>query len=117
MGDVPDPDAPWMRIAAYAMTYDAYERWVGNLSLLSEVLRPIHVEYERTGQLPPDLGEDLLRAWLFTLVRQSRFIGVMKGGDVVVDDYRSPAIELILTRLRELTDAPKSVGKVEKDKR
>ena len=102
MGEVPSPDAPWNQIAEYAITYDAYERWISDLGSLSDLLRPFHDEFEKTGDLPPNLGEDLLRSWLFVLVRQSRFVGVVNGDGVVVDDYLSSAIGLILMRLKEL---------------
>lgn len=107
MGKVPGPGAPWEQVAAYAMTFNAYERWVGSLGQLSEMLRPFHDEYEATGVIAPDLGEDLLRAWLFVLVRQSRFVGVVNHDGVIVDDYRSPAIGAILTRLMELAQQPR----------
>jgi len=102
MGEVPDPDAPWKQIAEYAMTYDAYERWIGDLGSLSDLLSPVHDEFERTGNLPSNLGEDLLRAWLFVLICQSRFVGVVDGKGAVVDDFRSSAIGMILLRLKEL---------------
>ena len=102
MGEVPSPDAPWNQIAEYAMTYDAYERWISDLGSLSDLLRPIHDEFEKTGGVPPNLGVDLLRAWLFVLVRQSRFVGFVNENGVVVDDYQSSAIGLILQRLNEL---------------
>ena len=108
MGDVPSPDAPWNQIAAYGMTYNAYERWIADLGSLSDLLRPIHDEFERTGVLPSNLGEDLLRAWLFVLIRQSRFVGVINDSGVVVDDYRSPAIQRILRRLNELNQVAES---------
>lgn len=102
MGEIPARGAPWEQVAAYAVTYNAYQRWVGSLGQLSEMLRPFNDEYEATGVISPDLGEDLLRAWLFVLVRQSRSVGAVNVDGVVVDDYRSPAIGAILVRLVEL---------------
>jgi hypothetical protein len=103
VGEVPGTDAPWGQISSYAKTYDAYERWVGDLGQLSEMLRPIHEDFQISGEIAPNLGEDLLRAWLFVLVRQARFVGVMNDEGVVVDDFKDPAITAILGRLRELT--------------
>lgn len=84
------------------MTFNAYEHWVGSLGQLYEMLRRLHDEYDATRLIAPDLGADLLRAWPFVLVRQSRFVGAVNKDDFIVDDYRSPAIEATLTRLMEL---------------
>ena len=101
MENIPGEDASRKEITRFALSFNAYERWFGDLSSLSEMLRPIHDVYQAEGKIPEAVGVDALRAWLFTLVRSAKFTGQLGANLVVKDDYYHPAIPDILRVLRE----------------
>jgi len=108
MVTVPSPDADQREITRYAMTYNAYERWFGNLGMVSEMLEPLEQEFRQTGRVSEHVGVDALRAWLFVLIRSDRFSGgIAPSGDgnfTVTDPPRNPVIADILSLLRTRVD-------------
>ena len=103
MGEVPAVDAPSSDIARYAMSFNAYERWYGDLGTLSTMLEPLHAEYTATGRVPERAGVDALRAWLFVLIRAERFTGGIapagEGVFVMTDPPENPAVRAIISAL------------------
>jgi len=71
------------------MTYNAYERWFGNLGMVSEMLEPLEEDFCQTGRISEYVGVDALRAWLFVLIRSDRFSGGLApsgDGNLTVTD-------------------------------
>ena len=103
MVTVPSPDADEREITHYAVTYNAYERWFGNLGIVSAMLEPLEQEFRQTGRVSEHVGVDALRAWLFVLIRSRRFSGgLVPSGDgsfTVTDPPGNSAIRGIITAL------------------
>ena len=114
MGELPAVNAPWSEIARYAMTFNAYERWFGDLGTLSTMLEPLHAEYTATGRVPERAGVDALRAWLFVLIRGERFTGgVAPAGEgvfVMTDAPENPAVRDIIAALHVITASSPGEG-------
>lgn len=63
---------PWLD---YALRYNAYARLAGDLDRLADLFAPVRHEYRTTGTVPAWCNLDLLRGWLFLLVREDHFAG------------------------------------------
>lgn len=105
MGEIPGSDAPWEEIARYAMTYDAYERWFGDLGTVAAMIAPLQAELDQQGEIPAAAGVDALRAWLFVLIRSERFSGGIapagEGVFTITAPPGNPAVRKIITALHE----------------
>ena len=62
MATVPPLDATRSDIAGYAMSYNAYERWYGDLGTISRMLDALDQAFRRTGNVPVEAVVDALRA-------------------------------------------------------
>lgn len=105
MDDLPETDATWNAIRQFALTYNAYERWYGDLSTVVAMLKPLQSEFDASGEIPPMAGSDALRAWLFVLIRSERFTSgiasVGTGAFVLTDPPENPAVRKIISALRD----------------
>ena len=105
MVTVPKLDADQREITRYATTYNAYERWFGNLGMVSEMLEPLEQDFRQTGRVSEHVGVDALRAWLFVLIRSDRFNGSLApAGDengTVTDLPENPQVRQIVEALNE----------------
>ena len=106
MGEIPASDAPWDEIARYAMTYDAYERWYGDLGTVARMVAPLQAAFDQQAEIPAAAGVDALRAWLFILIRSERFTGgIVPAGEgvfTITAPSEHPTVRKIITALHEL---------------
>jgi len=109
MVTVPPLDAGQHEIASYAMSYDAYERWFGDLGTISRMLEPLDQEFRNTGIVPADAGIDALRAWLFVLIQSQKFTGgLAASGDgalTVTDPPENSAVRGIIVALHHKVES------------
>jgi len=105
MDEIPESDATWNEITQFALTYNAYERWYGDLGTVAAMLSPLQSEFDSTGEIPLMAGSDALRAWLFVLIRSDRFTsGITSTGAgtfVLTDPPENPAVRKIISALRD----------------
>ena len=105
MATLPPLDATRSEIASYAMSYNAYERWYGDLGTISQMLDPLDQEFRKTGNVPVEAGVDALRAWLFVLIRSEKFTGGLaassSGAFTVTDPPENSAVRGIIAALNE----------------
>lgn len=97
IGDIPERESEWAKIAEYCNSFDGYEYW-GSTKKVAEVARENLDKYEASGELPESI--EVLRTILFYMQRQQR------------NDYYNPTppeeefelIRKILNKLREIDE-------------
>jgi len=62
-------------LVEWAHTYNGYQRLADSPEHLWEVVRPLDETFERSGEIPEWAGVDLLRGWVFYVVRAHRHGG------------------------------------------
>lgn len=108
MGETPAVDAPLADIAQYAMSFNAYQRWYGDIGTLAAMLKPLQEKCDTSGEIPSSAGADALRAWLFLLIRAARFSGGLAQADsgvlIVTDPPENPMVRKIIAALHRIED-------------
>ena len=102
---VPPDDAPWSAIIYFALRFNGYEHVGGDGAEAVETLqrraRPIHEQWQRSGELPGSLDE--LRLALFAEERQYKWTD-MSGGD----PENMPYVRSLVSRIREVAGVRKN---------